>query len=109
MGAHLSAFLGLMGGILIFLGPLVVWLLKRDGDPFVREHAVEALNFNLTMFGAGILAVLVAMATLGIGLLVVLPLGLVLFVVWVVFTLVAAVRASNGDRYRYPVSIRLVS
>lgn len=107
MGAHLSAFVGAWVA-LAFLGPLVVWLVKRDDDRFVEHHAKEALNFNLTMFGLGVLGFLLVVLTLGLGIVVVAPLALVFFVAWVVFPIIAAVRASNGEGYRYPLSLRLV-
>lgn len=109
VGAHLSAFLGLLGGILIFIGPLVVWLLKRDDDEFVRHHAAEALNFNLTMFGVFVVAGILTLATLGLGLFVLAPLGVVLFIAWIALTVIAAVKAANGERYRYPLTVRLIS
>lgn len=108
MAAHLSSFLGAWV-FLAFVGPLVVWLLRRDDDPFVAEHAREALNFNLNLLLWLAAAIVFVVATIGFGLLVVIPIGLVIGLTWLILTVVAAVKASNGERYRYPLTIRFVS
>jgi len=111
MGAHLSALAGLLlGGLPAFLGPLVVWLLRRDaGDPFATEHAREALNFNLSVIIYTIAAVVVTIFTLGLALLIVAPVALIAAIGYVVVTIRAAMAASRGERYTYPLTIRLVS
>lgn len=109
MGAHLSALGGaLLGGVPAFIGPLVVWILRRDQDPFAADHAREALNFNISVLIYLAAAVVLTVVTLGLGLLAVLPLGALFAVFWLVVTIIAAVRASNGEYYRYPLSIRLI-
>ncbi len=111
MGAHLSALAGvLLGGLPAFLGPLVVWLLRRDaGDPFATEHAREALNFNLSVIIYVVAAVVVTIFTLGLALLVVAPLALIAAIGYLVVTIRATMAASRGDLYTYPLTIRLVS
>ncbi|MBW3562793.1 MAG: DUF4870 domain-containing protein, partial [Actinobacteria bacterium] len=94
---------------LAFAGPLVVWLLRRDDDPFVAEHAREALNFNLNLLLWLTAAIVFVVATIGFGVLVVVPIGLVIGITWLILTILAAVKASNGERYRYPLTIRFVS
>lgn len=103
MAAHLSAFLGAWVA-LAFVGPLAVWLLKREEHPFIAYHAREALNFNLSvlLYGA-ISAVLILAAGLGLLLLVALGIG------WIIFVITAAVRASSGESYRYPMTIRFIN
>lgn len=112
MIAHLSAFAALVVGLAV-LGPLVVWLLKREDHPFVEQHAREALNFQLTWlvggFVAGIVAFVLFFATLGFGVLVIVPFALVLGGLWVWWTIRAAMAASRGEPYRYPLTVRLVS
>lgn len=113
MGAHLSAFVGAWVA-LAFVGPLVIWLIRRDqGDAFAEHHAKEALNFNLSMLvylvGGAIIGGILTVVTLGIGLIVLAPVALALVVGWVVLTILAAVKASNGEGYRYPLTIRFVS
>jgi uncharacterized Tic20 family protein len=109
MLGHLSAFSAFITGIGCVLGPLIVWLVKRDTMPFAAEQAKEALNFNLTAVIAACVLGLFTIVTLGIGLLIVVPLGFALFVAWLVLTIVAAVKANSGEHYRYPFALRLIN
>lgn len=125
--AHLSAIVlalltSWMAGVAGVAAALTVWLLKKDDSPFIAEHAREALNFNLSMLlyacGAGALAVALVGATvltLGIGIVLTLPAGIALAfacaaiaILWLVCSIVATVKAWNGEAYRYPLSLRLV-
>jgi uncharacterized protein len=104
------------------VGAGAIYVLKRGESAFVAEHAREALNFNLSMFIYACLAVAAAVVllgatvlTLGIGLIVTAPAGLVLAlavaaiaVLWLVCSVIATVKAWNGERYRYPLTLRLV-
>lgn len=110
MGAHLSALVAALAsvGALVFIGPLIVWLMKRDQDPFVERHAREALNFNLLMLALVIVGLVVSVLTLGFGLIVVVPVGLVIGLVWLVTTIIGTVKAANGEEYSYPFNIPLV-
>ena len=103
MLAHLSALAGLVVPLVgIVLGPLVVWLAKRDESVFVAAHAKEALNFNISVLLGAILCMLLMLVFIGV------LLGTALFIAWLVMTLVAAIKASEGHPYRYPFSLRLV-
>lgn len=111
--AHLSALIGLIitgawFGWGCFIGPLVIWLVKKDTMPFVDDQAKEALNFNITV--AIVLAALkvLAVITLGLGMLIAIPVGIVVCVAWLVFTIIAGIRANEGERYRYPYTLRLI-
>ena len=113
MFAHLSALVGglltsAIGGWGFFIGPLVIWLLKKDEMPFAGDQAKEALNFNITVMIVAIALVVLTFITFGIGALLTVPLGLVLFLGWLVLTIIAAINANNGVRYRYPLTLRLV-
>ena len=108
MAAHLSAFVGSFVALAV-LGPLVVWLIRREVDGFSEQHAREALNFNLTLLLLIVAGIVLSVVTFGIGLIVVVPLALVVGVAWIVLTILAAVRASEGREYRYPLTIRFVS
>jgi len=109
MGVHLSALAGaFIGGVGSWVGPLVIWLVRRDSDPFVAEHAREALNFNLTVAIAVVAGILFTIFTIGLGLVIVLPLGLVLGVLWLIWTIQATSAASRGQRYRYPMTLRMI-
>lgn len=103
------------------LGAGIVYAVKHDESEFVADHAREALNFNLSMliYSLGAVAVAVALLgatvlTLGIGLILTLPAGILLVlavatlaITWLVCSLMATVKALNGERYRYPFAIRL--
>ncbi|MGH8774841.1 MAG: DUF4870 domain-containing protein [Jiangellaceae bacterium] len=101
VGAHLSAFLAAYIA-LGFIGPLVVLLIRGDRSPFVRRHAVEALNFNLTVLIY--IAIFVVLAFILIGI----PLLIGLGILYLVTVITGAVRASSGRDYRYPLTIRFV-
>jgi uncharacterized Tic20 family protein len=108
MAAHLTALAACLVG-LPFMGPLIIYLSKKE-NPFVRRHAAEALNFNLSVM---LYAVVLGIATfvlvvLVAGLLLV-PALLALVAGWFVFVIVAAVAASRGEEYRYPLTIRFVT
>lgn len=109
MGAHLSALAGaLLGGLPAFLGPLVVWLIRRDArDAFATEHARQALNFNLSMIIYVVAAGIVTVFTLGLALLIVAPLAVLAFIAYLVVTIRATMAASAGRAYRYPLTISL--
>jgi len=103
MLAHLSALIGLVVPFIgIVIGPLAVWLARRDESPFVAEHAREALNFNITVLIGAIVCGLLMLVFVGFLLLT------ALFIAWLVMTLVAAIKASEGRTYQYPFSLRLV-
>jgi uncharacterized Tic20 family protein len=102
MIAHLSAFVGLLVPFGNIIAPLVIWLARRDGSQFVEIEAKEALNFNISVALAAIVCALLTLAAVGI------LLGLALFVTWLVMTIIAAIKASEGIGYRYPISLRLV-
>ena len=114
MFAHLSALVGGIltsgwaGSIGCFIGPLVIWMVKKDTMPFVDDQAKEALNFNITV-GIVFLALFVlSVVTLGIGLIIAIPVWIIVGIAWLVFTIIAAIKANQGERYRYPLTLRLV-
>lgn len=90
------------------VGALVVWLVKRDESVFIAAHAKEALNFNLSMFVYAVVLLVLTVFTLGLGLVVTLPLAIVIGLVWLIATIVAAMRAYEGRAVRYPITIRFV-
>lgn len=105
--AHLSAFVGL-AGVPSFLGPLAVWLLHRERDPWVAGQARDALNFNLSLLIYAAAAVALSIVTLGVGLLVTIPAVIAGAIAWLVVPVIAALRAADGGRYRYPFTLELV-
>ena len=114
MFAHLSALAGGIvtagwaGSIGCFLGPLVIWLMKKETMPFVDDQAKEALNFNITVGIVFLVLFLLTIGTLGIGILLTGPLMIIIGIAWLVFTVIAAIKANDGVSYRYPFTLRLV-
>ena len=92
-----------------FLAPLAIMFTVGQQSAFVRRHAVESLNFQISMliYGAG--AILFSILTIGLGLLVVIPLGLAFLVAALVFLIQGSIKAVNGEEYRYPLTLRFVS
>ena len=93
-----------------FIGPLIIWLAKKE-DPFVEEHARESLNFQLSLmlyfFVLAFSMILVVWVPLWIFIWI--PVFFGLAILAFVTNIVGAIRASNGDMYRYPLCIRFVS
>ncbi len=103
MLCHVAAFAGFIipvaGNI---IGPLVVYLLKKDEYDFVDDQGKESLNFQITV--TILIAVSALLVIIGIGLLLMGLIGIGTFV----FTIIAAVKANDGEFYRYPWSIRFL-
>ena len=96
MLCHLLAlFLG-------FLGPLIIWLIKKDDSPFVDDQGKESLNFQITVLLATIVAIPLCFVVIGFLLWLVISIGDVVFII------IATVKANGGERYRYPICLRLV-
>jgi uncharacterized protein len=113
MFAHIGAIVaGVVLG-LSFVGPLIVMLTQGTKSAFVRRHAVEALNFQLTVLIAGIVwavvSTLVIVVTVGTALLVVIPATVAGVVAVLVLTVMGGVKANKGEDYRYPVNFRMVN
>lgn len=96
----LSAYIGVPFGSV--LGPLVIWLLKRDESAFVDQHGREAINFHLSMALYIILATLLCVILIGF------PILFVLIALSLVSVVIATVRASDGRSYRYPMTIQFM-
>ena len=106
VACHVSAFAGyLTGGIGWVVGPLVVWLLKRAELPSVEAHGKESLNFHISIFLYGVALALLGFVSCGATWF--LLIGLAVF--QIVCTILAAMKASNGEFYRYPLTLRLVT
>lgn len=109
MFAHFSALLGaLVGGWLSFLGPLIIWQVKKDTMPFVADQAKEALNFNITVSAIFIALWILTFATLGIGIVLTAPLMFLVGIAALIFVIIAGIKANEGVAYRYPFAIRLI-
>jgi uncharacterized Tic20 family protein len=93
----------LLGLLVSWVGPLIVYLMKKDESPYVRDQSAEALNFQITMFIGFIVAALFSIILIGL---------LLLPIVWIIaliFQIQAAIAAQRGQNYRYPINIRLIT
>ena len=100
---HASALLGVFlhfPGHL--LAPLIVWLVKRDESPEIDAHGKEAVNFQISMLIYNAIAAVSCIVLIGFLLL---PL---LWILNAVFVIIAAIKASDGELYRYPLTIRFI-
>src|SRR5262245_39866134 len=103
MLAHFVALAGLvLTPVGAVLAPLIVWLTRRDQSAFVGENAKEALNFNISVLLGYLVCARLWVVHVGI------LLTAVLFVYWLIMTIIAGIKASEGVHFRYPVSLRLV-
>ena len=98
--------LGHIGTIVIgIIAPLITYLMYKDRSAFVKQQSTESLNFQITMLIAYVVSWILAFVTFGIG-------SFLPFIVWVVnlvFVIIAGLAANKGENYRYPFSIRMVS
>jgi uncharacterized Tic20 family protein len=102
MAAHLSAFVGHFIPFGHILGPLVIWLVKRETSWFVADQAKEALNAQISVTIYAFVGALLVLVLIGI------PLLLALWLADIIFVIVAALAANEGKLYRYPLIFRLV-
>lgn len=102
MLCHLMAFSGYLIPFGSVLGPLVIWLIKKDEMPFVNDQGKESLNFQLTMFIAVIISAILMLVLVGF-----LLLG-VLIIYQIIVVIMASIKANEGVRYRYPYTIRFI-
>ena len=103
MFCHLGALIGLLGnGVGFLIVPLIVWLIKKDDHPFIDEQGKESVNFQITMFLALFAGALLSLVLIGI------PILIAAMIMMIVLPIVAAIKASNGESYRYPLTIRFI-
>ena len=85
-----------------FLGPLVIYLVAKDDQPFAKHHAAEALNFQITVTIAAFVCFVLMFVLIGFLLIFVVMIGAL------VLEVMASIAASRGEWYRFPVNLRLV-
>ena len=100
---HASALLGLFFHFLghIF-GPLIVWILKRAEASEIDAHGKESLNFQLSMLIYDAVAVTLCFVLIGI------PILIGLWILNIILIIIASIKASEGQLYRYPLTIRFL-
>lgn len=93
----------LAGTVFFFIPALVVWILKKDDSAYLADQSKEALNFQITITIAMFIAQMLVWVLIGFALV---PL------VWllnIVFCIIAAISTSKGEKYRYPLCLRLIN
>ncbi len=98
----------ILGGVTNFLGPLIIWLIKKDESPFVNDQGKEALNFQITIAIAQLVTIVVSFILPFIGCFTSL-LSLALWITGLIFGVLGGLEANKGKVYRYPFALRLVS
>src|SRR3984893_17425972 len=102
--AHATALVGffvpLAGHI---VGPLIIWLAKRQDSPEIDAHGKESLNFQISMLIYNAIAAILCLVLVGI------PILILLHILNIIFVIIASIQASEGKLYRYPLAIRLIS
>jgi uncharacterized Tic20 family protein len=102
MFCHLSVLCGYVVPFGNIVGPLVCWMIKRDEYPLVADQGKEALNFQITVWIALLCCIPLCFLCIGI------PLLIVIGVADLIFVIIAGVKANEGVRYRYPMTLRLI-
>lgn len=102
MLCHLMALTGLIVPFGNIVGPLVMWLIKKDESAFVDDQGRESLNFEITVTIAEIICIPLVFICIGI------PLLIVIGVAWLIFVIIASVRAASGQYHRYPMTFRFI-
>lgn len=91
------------GTVFSFIPGLLVWILKKDDSAYIADQAKEALNFQITVLIAQFIAGVLAIILIGF---------LFMGIIWIlniVFCIIAAISTSKGETYRYPFSLRLIN
>jgi uncharacterized Tic20 family protein len=101
IGSLAGAFIGL--GILCFVAPLIVMLVQGPKSPYVRRHAVESLNFQLNALVVFIICWVLAIVLIGFVLMALYG------IFWLIMVILATVKASQGEEFHYPATIRVIS
>lgn len=97
------AILAHIGGIFFgFLPSLIIWLVKKDESPYVDQQGKEALNFQIFIAISCVISLILMLVLIGVVLIILVSL------MNLVFCIIAAVKTSSGENYRYPLSLRLI-
>ncbi len=102
MLCHLLAFAGYFFPFGHIIGPLVIWLIKREQYPLVDDQGRESLNFQISITIYFFVAFILIYIVIGI------PIVIGLFIADVVLVILATLKANEGQAYRYPITIRFI-
>lgn len=103
MLCHLSALAGFIIPLGNIIGPLVIWMLKKDDYPIVDDQGKESLNFQISMTIYIIVSIVLIIVLIGIALLILLGIFELIVII------IASIKANEGVKYRYPLTIRFIS
>jgi uncharacterized Tic20 family protein len=102
--AHATALVGFLVPVAgHIVGPLIVWLAKRQDSPEIDAHGKESMNFQISMLIWNAIAAILIVVLIGI------PILILLHILNIIFVIVASIQASEGKLYRYPLAIRLIT
>ncbi len=102
MLCHLVVFVGYIIPFASIIGPLVIWMIKRDEMPFVDDQGKESLNFQITIMLALIVSAILMFVLIGVVLI------FVVVIFQFIVVIIASIKANEGVYYRYPLCIRLI-
>jgi uncharacterized protein len=102
MFTHLSALAGFVIPFGNVLGPLIFWQIKKNEFPFGDDQGKEALNFQITAAIAFVVCIILMAVFIGF------LLFPIVGIAWLVLTIMAGIKANNGEYYRYPMTLRLI-
>src|SRR5712671_4657465 len=102
--AHATALVGFLVPVAgHIVGPLIVWLAKRQDSPEIDAHGKESMNFQISMLIWNVIAGILCLVLIGI------PILILRHILNIIFVIVASIQASEGKLYRYPLAIRLIT
>lgn len=102
MLAHLTALAGFIIPFGSILGPLVIWLIKKDQSAWVDKQGKESLNFQISILIYGIVAAILTLIVIGVFL------AIAVGIFWLVMVIMATVKVNNGEDFEYPLCIRFI-
>ncbi len=102
MFCHLSALVGFVIPFGNIIAPLIIWTLKKDEYPHVNDQGKEAINFQLSITVYILISVVLVFVVIGI------PLLIILGIFSLIMTVIAALNANDGNKYRYPFTIKFI-
>ena len=103
MFCHMSAFAFFVFPFGHVIGPLVIWMIKKDEYKMVDDQGKESLNFQISISLYAIVAVLLIIVLIGI------PILIGIFIIDFIFIIIASIKANDGELYRYPLTIRFIN
>jgi uncharacterized Tic20 family protein len=100
---NMAMLMYILAIITSFVGPLIIWLMKKDSSPFINQQGKELLNFQITAFIAFVICGVLTIVLIGLLLMPIVGLCSL------IFTIMGAIKVSKGEAYRFPFAIRLLT